>query len=291
MDRRGRGASGDGPAYSVEREFEDVAAVVDSIAETSGSPVDVYGHSYGGECAFGAALLTSNIGRLVLYEGWPPVTPQKLVFPRDVEERLDALVAAGENEAALETFMRDIVKVSEEELAAIRAQPSWPARVAAAPTITREIRAFFGDRFDPARAASIAVPVLILAGADTPVEIKDDPEAVAAALPDARLVVDRGSAASRGRPRAGGVRAAPPRVPPLVWGRAISPLDYPRELDARRDVELAERVSATSRERRRPPSGERADEPERLMPPASRPAPDAGRVRARGAPRGSDPGV
>ena len=192
MDRRGRGGSGDGPTYSVEREFEDVATVVDSIAGTSGSPVDVYGHSYGGECAFGAALLTSNIGRLVLYEGWPPVTPQKLVFPRDVEERLEALVAAGENEAALETFMCDVVKVSEEELTAIRAQPSWPARVAAAPTITREIHAFFGDRFDPARAASIAVPVLILAGADTPVEIKDDPEAVAAALPDARLVVVEG---------------------------------------------------------------------------------------------------
>ena len=178
--------------YSVEREFEDVATAVDSIAGTSGSPVDVYGHSYGGECAFGAALLTSNIRRLVLYEGWPPVTPQKLVFPRDVEERLDALVAGGENEAALETFMREVVSVSEEELAAIRAQLSWQARVAAAPTITREIRAFLGDRFDPARAASIAVPVLILAGADTPVEIKDDPEAVAAALPDARLMVLEG---------------------------------------------------------------------------------------------------
>jgi pimeloyl-ACP methyl ester carboxylesterase len=192
MDRRGRGASGDGPVYALEREQEDVAAVVDAIAEAAGASVDVYGHSYGGECAFGAALRTANIRRLVLYEGWPPATPEKVVFPREVEERLDALVAAGRNEAALETFMRDIVSVSEEDIATIRAQPSWPARVAAAPTITREIRAFLADRFDPARAASIAVPVLILAGADSPVEIKDDPEAVAAALPDARLVVIEG---------------------------------------------------------------------------------------------------
>ena len=98
MDRRGRGASGDAPVYALEREHEDVAAVVDAIAAASGSSVDVYGHSYGGECVFGAALLTDNIRRAVLYEGWPPVTPEKVYFPRDVEERLDRLVAAGDRD-------------------------------------------------------------------------------------------------------------------------------------------------------------------------------------------------
>ena len=58
IDRRGRGASGDGPDYEVAREFEDVAAVVDAVAEASGSPVDLYGHSFGGFCAFGGAMLT-----------------------------------------------------------------------------------------------------------------------------------------------------------------------------------------------------------------------------------------
>jgi pimeloyl-ACP methyl ester carboxylesterase len=52
MDRRGRGASGDAPGYHLAREFEDVAAVVDAVAEASGSAVDVYGHSFGGLCAF-----------------------------------------------------------------------------------------------------------------------------------------------------------------------------------------------------------------------------------------------
>jgi pimeloyl-ACP methyl ester carboxylesterase len=80
MDRRGRGGSGDAPEYDLEREFEDVAAAVDRIAEVSDSKVDVYGHSYSGECAFGAALLTTNIRSLVLYEGWPPVMPEKLKF-------------------------------------------------------------------------------------------------------------------------------------------------------------------------------------------------------------------
>jgi pimeloyl-ACP methyl ester carboxylesterase len=188
MDRRGRGGSGDAPEYALEREFEDVAAVVDAIADSSGARVDVYGHSYGGECVFGAALLTSNIRSLVLYEGWPPVVPEKLKFPIGVEERLDALVTSGDREAALELFWREVVKVSEEDIRAVRAQPTWAARVATVHTITREFRAFFGDTFDPERAARITVPVLLLAGTDTPAELRDDPETVATALPNARVV-------------------------------------------------------------------------------------------------------
>ena len=102
------------------------------------SSVDVYGHSYGGECVFGAALLTANIRRLVFYEGWPPVTPEKVYFPRDVEERLDRLVADGDRDAALEFFMREVAEVSDAEIRAIRAQPSWPMRVGAVHTISRE---------------------------------------------------------------------------------------------------------------------------------------------------------
>lgn len=192
VDRRGRGASGDAPGYDLAREFEDVAAVVDAIAGASGSAVDVYGHSYGGNCAFGAALLTPNIRRLVLYEGWPPVKPELLDFPPEVEERLDALVTAGDREAALETFMRDVVKVPEEEIAHFKTQPIWQARAAAVHTITREIRAFFDHTFDPVEGARITVPVLVLTGADSPDEIKDDPETVAAALPNARLAVLEG---------------------------------------------------------------------------------------------------
>ena len=192
MDRRGRGESGDAPEYALEREFEDVAAVVDAIAQASGSKVDVYGHSYGGECAFGAALRTTNIRSLVLYEGWPPVMPEKLKFPGGIEERLDALVASGDREAALELFWRQVVKVTEEDIQAIRAQPTWPSRLATVHTITREFRAFFDDTFDPRRAARITVPVLLLVGTDTPDELRDDPETVAAALPDARIAVLEG---------------------------------------------------------------------------------------------------
>ena len=81
LDRRGRGASGDAPEYRLEREYEDVAAVVDAVAAVSGERVDVYGHSHGGIVTFGAAALTPNVRRLILYEGWPVPDPSIYALP------------------------------------------------------------------------------------------------------------------------------------------------------------------------------------------------------------------
>ena len=64
VDRRGRGASSDSDDYAIEREFEDVAAVVDSLGE----PANLLGHSYGALCALEAALLSRNVRNLVLYD-------------------------------------------------------------------------------------------------------------------------------------------------------------------------------------------------------------------------------
>ncbi|CRK55014.1 probable hydrolase [Alloactinosynnema sp. L-07] len=189
MDRRGRGASGDGPGYDLAREFEDVAAVVDAIAERSGCPVDVLGHSYGGECAFGAAALTSNIGRLVLYEGWPQQHPHAEVLPPGIIERMNSLLTAGEREKVLELMFREVVGMPDAEFAAYRALPVWQVRIAAAHTIPRE---FAVNLFHPDAAAKITVPVLLLVGGDSPDLIKADYETVAAALPDARVSIFEG---------------------------------------------------------------------------------------------------
>jgi pimeloyl-ACP methyl ester carboxylesterase len=189
MDRRGRGRSGDGPDYSLAREYADVAAVVDAAAAASGSTVDLVGHSYGGNVVFGAARLTTNIRRIVLYEGWPvPNIAHRTIAPA-VLEHLDALLAEGRAEQMLEAFYRDIVMLSTEELNGIRTGPTWAARVAAAHTVPRELRAFAGQAFDPEWAADITIPVLLLVGGDTPAEIAADPDVVAAALPDARIEV------------------------------------------------------------------------------------------------------
>lgn len=146
IDRRGRGASGDGPPgapYAIEREFDDLAAVVDAVAAETGTRVDVVGHSYGGRIALGAALRTANVRRVVSYEGAPPDPAGRSYQDADADtvNRLETLVAAGDRDTALATFMRDIVGMPEPELAAFRADPIWPRRSAAIGTTIRELRA------------------------------------------------------------------------------------------------------------------------------------------------------
>ncbi|MGH3507078.1 MAG: alpha/beta fold hydrolase, partial [Nocardioidaceae bacterium] len=164
-------------------------AVVDAAAQGFGGPVDLLGHSYGGNVAFGAATLTKNIRRLVLYEGWPVPNLAHRTFDAGVLQHLDTLLEHGHREEMLETFYRDIVQMSEDEISAIKGAPTWPARVAAAATVPREIRAFGAQAFDPGWAARIRVPVLLLVGAESPDEVRADPEVVAAALPDAQIEI------------------------------------------------------------------------------------------------------
>ncbi len=185
MDRRGRGASGDGPEYAIEREHEDVAAVIDAIAEEHGQPVDVYAHSHGGYAAFGAPPLATRLRRLVLYEAWPMEDPSAITPPMEFVERMEALLAEGKDEQVVETLFRDAVGSTEEELEIVRSQPSWPGRVAAAHTLPRELRVHDEHRFDPRQAARITVPTLLLVGADAPDRFQ--PQPVLEALPDGHI--------------------------------------------------------------------------------------------------------
>jgi pimeloyl-ACP methyl ester carboxylesterase len=204
VDRRGRGASGDGPEYSIEREYEDLAAVADEAADEVGAPVDVVGHSYGGRCALGAALVTSSIGRLVVYEGAPSppgagdlggeIGPGGSGYrPAGVERRIAQLVAAGEGDAALETFMREIVRMPPADLAAFRADPIWPVRAAAVGTTLRELE---GEASPPASLEALAgvrKPVLQLLGGESAAPFREATEALDARLQDGRVVVIDGA--------------------------------------------------------------------------------------------------
>ena len=95
MDRRGFGASGDAAGYDLEREFEDVAAVVEAVAGHAGEPVALFGHSYGAGCAMGAAALTGAVPRLVLYEPGLGIS-----YPSGSIEEIEAAVAAGDLDTA-----------------------------------------------------------------------------------------------------------------------------------------------------------------------------------------------
>jgi pimeloyl-ACP methyl ester carboxylesterase len=187
MDRRGRGASGDGSAYAIEREYEDVAAVVDAIAADAGTGVDVYASSYGGLCSFGAATLTDGLRRLALYEGWPPPDPEAFAFGPPLAEPMEALIATGEREAALELAYRELLGLDDTTIATLRSQPSWAARLAAVHTVPRELRTFPATPLDPATAAAVTVPTLLLTGSESPPMCGVEP--VAAALRDARVAI------------------------------------------------------------------------------------------------------
>lgn len=182
MDRRGRGGSGDAPDYKLQREAEDVAAVIESIDE----PVFVLAHSYGAICSLEATLLTNNIDRLILYE--PPIPTDSPQISPDTPKRMQALIDKGELEAALEVFMREVVRMPEHELSAYRELPMWPGRIQLAPTIPRELAVDWTYRFDAAKFFSLQVPTLLLLGGDSPSLFQKAVERVASALPNGRIV-------------------------------------------------------------------------------------------------------
>lgn len=183
MDRRGRGGSGDSSDYDFMREAEDVAAVVEAIAE----PVFVLGHSFGGLCSLEAALLTDKVSRLILYEtSLPSVAP---LIPPGVPERMQALVDSGELEAVLEVLLREIVRMPEQELEAYRQLPMWKARIPLAPTIPRELLTDETHRFKAEKFASLQTPTLLLLGGDSPPFARQAIEIVDSALPNSKVVI------------------------------------------------------------------------------------------------------
>lgn len=182
MDRRGRGASGDRPDHALADEAADVAAVVDAVAAETGGPVDVLGHSYGAHCVLEAALRTGAIRSMVLYE--PAVVA---VSRPGWVERMEALLAQGRREDVVVALLVELAGMTPDQVAALRADPTWPGRVAAAHTVVRETRAEEAYRFDPARFARLRTPTLLLAGTLTPPELARSTGLLAAALPGARV--------------------------------------------------------------------------------------------------------
>jgi pimeloyl-ACP methyl ester carboxylesterase len=183
MDRRGRGRSGDGPAYALEREFEDVVAVLQAIPV----PARVLGHSYGAICALEAARLTPRIARLALYEPPLPLPGQPPSFAADLAERLGAMLAKGERASVVETFLREVLHLRDSEISRLRRTSSWPVRLDAAATLPREVAAAGCHRFRPEAFAAVRVPTLFLCGNRSPVYLQASTRMAAAAVTGSRV--------------------------------------------------------------------------------------------------------
>jgi pimeloyl-ACP methyl ester carboxylesterase len=184
VDRRGHGESGDSPTYAIEREFEDIAAVVDSTEESA----NLLGHSFGALCALEAGLLTKNIHRLILYEPAIPLQDISLYREEDIE-RMQALLDAGDREGVLTTFYREVAMISSHEIEQLKTSPAWPARVAIAHTLPREMLAEKRYRFNTQRFRDLQIPTLILIGGDSPRFVIETCETLDTILPNSRIVV------------------------------------------------------------------------------------------------------
>ncbi len=156
---------------------------MDAVADATGGPIDVLGHSYGAHCCLEAPLLTSGIRRLVLYE--PALIP---VTPPGWTDRMDDLLARDRREDVVIALLPDLAGMPEEQLRRTMSLPSWPNRVAAAHTVVRGTRAEDAYRFEPANFASLAVPTLLLVGTESPPELLASTRPLANAVLDGRVV-------------------------------------------------------------------------------------------------------
>ncbi|QLG26652.1 alpha/beta hydrolase [Halorarum halophilum] len=181
IERRGRGESGDAAEYALDREAEDVAAVVDAIDE----PVTLLGHSGGAVYSLEAALRSDNLHTLVLNE--PPIAVDDHELDVEGLVELEKLLDDGENEQALVVFLREVAGISQAEIDEFRSEPMWQEMVAAANTLPRELRAIAEYEFDATRFADMTTPTLVLSGSESPQLFKDAAEAVDEALPNSRV--------------------------------------------------------------------------------------------------------
>jgi pimeloyl-ACP methyl ester carboxylesterase len=182
MDRRGRGASGDTPDYSLEREIADALAVVEGIER----PVHLYGHSFGGACAIEVAMRTSHLASLTLYEGGPK-PPGLRFIPDEFITQLETLISQHQREEALRLFMLRVAGLDTQELDMLQRSPAWVNRLASLHTIPRELRAINEYGTDLDRFKTLSVPALLLIGGQTEGRRRDMFLALSAVIPGSQL--------------------------------------------------------------------------------------------------------
>lgn len=182
-DRRGHGESGDRPPYAVEREIEDL----DALLNEAGGSVFVYGTSGCAVLALYAAAggMASKIKKLALWE--PPfiVDDSRPPVPQDYKEQLISQLREGRRGDMVELFMTAAVGMPVEFVAAMRQAPWWPAQEVLAHTLISEATLMADFSLPKERIASVTVPTLVIDGGETP-WISHAAQAVAEALPNAQ---------------------------------------------------------------------------------------------------------
>jgi pimeloyl-ACP methyl ester carboxylesterase len=187
-DRRGRGDSTDVKPFALEREIEDIAALI----EAEGGSASLWGWSSGGALALRAARAGAVVERVSVFEVPFMVTPDAKRPTPDYGERLDELVAAGDRSGAAKHFMRNSIGIPAPFVALMRLMPMWKGIKATALTLPYDWAALgkhtmYGAPLDAEEWASAEVPTLVAYGAKSPAVLQDGSRALAEVLPNAEL--------------------------------------------------------------------------------------------------------
>lgn len=186
VDRRGRGDSGDTPPYAVEREVEDLEALIDD----AGGSAFVFGHSSGAALAIEAAVRGLPILKLALYE--PPfiVDDSRAPLPDDYVRTLQELASTGRPGDAVAYFMTTGVGLPSETVEQMRHAPMWPVMEALAHTLVYD-GAVMGTNMSGRPlphewASAVTMPTLVMDGGNSPTWQTHAVDALGALLPDVR---------------------------------------------------------------------------------------------------------
>ena len=178
FDRRGRGDSGDTLPYAIEREIQDIEAVIDAAGGSAG----LFGSSSGAALAMIATAAGASVTKLALWEP-PYIIDPAARPPADQIEQYETMVAEGRRGDAAEYFMSRVVGMPPEFVAYAKSQPWWANQEALAHTLAYDAR-IMGDYSVPVdTAAKVSVPTLVLDGSASMPFMKPGTDALAAALP------------------------------------------------------------------------------------------------------------
>ena len=182
-DRRGRGESTDSPPYAVEREIDDLAALIDA----AGGSAHLYGISSGGALALdAAALLGERVNRVAVFE--LPLRADTLGphVPDDFDEMLDGLLTADRRGQAVKLFMRQAVRLPGPLVAAMPLFPGWSKNKDLVHTLRYDLAVLRGDEPPTTRWGAVSAPTLVMSGGKSPAWIRDATVRLTEVLPNAR---------------------------------------------------------------------------------------------------------
>jgi pimeloyl-ACP methyl ester carboxylesterase len=187
-DRRGRGGSDDTAPYAVEREIEDLQAVI----ELAGGSVYLSGISSGAALALEVATRAPAVRKLALYETPFIVDDSRPAIPEDMAEQLNALVRSDRRGDAVKVFLRHMGAPGI-VIAAMRALPVWKKLTGVAHTLPYDITVLAGKQqgrpLSPEQWTGAAMPALSIVGGKSPAWFHHTMVALAEALPNARFEV------------------------------------------------------------------------------------------------------